>query len=406
MKFEYQSKSRSGENTSGTVEAPTIAEARQLLRGQGQYVTRIHPVKQHMLSAARTRGSAGFRKRVNKSDLVGMMSQLTIMCQSGVDLAEAIGNVASQCAKPAFRTVLECVHRDVSNGSSFSESLSKHPQVFDEMFVAGIAAGEQSGTITQVLERLTYLLRGDMRLQSTVWSMLMYPIVLGAVTFLVLNALIFFVLPQFATVFESLDKPAPALTQVLLNTGVFVRKNVLIVLGTVVALVVGGYFSRNAKIVRRAWDHFTLNVVVVRNATRALLTGRTFRLLGTMLTSGVPLIDGIRLCRSAARNQLFRELFINVERDVLHGEGLGRTLLAAPFLPAGAAQMILTAERSGKMGEVLKSVGEYYEDEGERHLRDIVKIAEPVVIIFLGVVVAGIVLSIVLPMLDVTTSSH
>lgn len=406
MKFEYQSKNRSGANTSGTVEALSIAEARQLLRGQGQFVTNIQPAKQHMLAVAKARGTGGFRKRVNKNDLVGMMSQLTIMSQAGVDLAEAIGNIANQCTKPAFRDVLQCVHRDVSSGSSFSESLSRHPQVFDEMFVAGIAAGEQSGTITQVLERLTYLLRGDMRLKSTIWSMLMYPIVLGVVTFLVLNALIFFVLPQFATVFETLDKPAPALTQLLLNLGVFVRKNVFVVLGTVCSLVVGAYLSRNTRPVRRAWDHSTLHFAVVRNATRALLTGRTFRLLGTMLTSGVPLIDGIRLCRSAARNQLFRDLFVSIERDVLQGEGLGRTLMAAPFLPAGAAQMVLTAEQSGKMGEVLKSVGEYYEDEGERHLRDIVKIAEPVVIIFLGVVVAGIVLSIVLPMLDVTTSSH
>ena len=357
------------------------------------------------MSPKRSR-SGGLFARVNKSDLVIMMSQLTIMCQSGVDLAEAMENVAAQCAKPAFRSVLERVHQDISNGDSFSAALSKHPHVFDEMFVAGIAAGEQSGTITQVLERLTYLLRGDMRLQSTVWSMLMYPIVLGVVTFLVLNALIFFVLPQFATVFESLDKPAPPLTQFLLNIGVFVRKHVLIVIGSVLAILIGGYLSRNAKFVRRTWDHTTLHMLVIRKATRALLTGRTFRLLGTMLTSGVPLIEGIRLCRSAARNQLFRDLFVSVERDVLHGEGFGRTLLAAPFLPAGAAQMVLTAERSGKMGEVLKSVGEYYEDEGERHLRDIVKIAEPVVIIFLGIVVAGIVLSIVLPMLDVTTSSH
>ena len=405
MKFEYQSKNRSGEHASGILEAASISEARQILRGQGSFVSKLTPAKLHFMTPKRSR-SGGLFARVNKSDLVIMMSQLTIMCQSGVDLAEAMENVAAQCAKPAFRSVLERVHQDISNGDSFSAALSKHPHVFDEMFVAGIAAGEQSGTITQVLERLTYLLRGDMRLQSTVWSMLMYPIVLGVVTFLVLNALIFFVLPQFATVFESLDKPAPPLTQFLLNIGVFVRKHVLIVIGSVLAILIGGYLSRNAKFVRRTWDHTTLHMLVIRKATRALLTGRTFRLLGTMLTSGVPLIEGIRLCRSAARNQLFRDLFVSVERDVLHGEGFGRTLLAAPFLPAGAAQMVLTAERSGKMGEVLKSVGEYYEDEGERHLRDIVKIAEPVVIIFLGIVVAGIVLSIVLPMLDVTTSSH
>ncbi len=116
-------------------------------------------------------------------------------------------------------------------------------------------------------------------------------------------------------------------------------------------------------------------------------------MLGTMLISGVPLVDGLRLCRSASKNSHFRTLFEQVEHQVLLGEGLGATLLAARFLPPGAAQMVATAERSGSMGEVIKNVGEYYEDIGERHLRDLVKILEPAVIVFLGVIVAGIVLS-------------
>lgn len=404
MKFLYQAKSRSGELSTGEIDAASIVEARQQLRGRGLFVSKLAPA-----------GSAGQAKqagmslrlfgRVTKSDLVMVLSQLSIMCQSGIDLAEALGNAAEQCKKPAFRTVLERVHADVSGGAAFSDALRRHPHVFDEMFVAGIASGEQSGTITQVLERLTYLLRGDLRLQSTVWSMLMYPMILSGVTFVVLNALVFFVLPQFATVFDTLEKPVPPLTRFLLDIGSCVRSHLVLVIGSFFGLVIGAAMSRNAPVVRRAWDYATLNMAMVKTATRALLTGRTLRMLGTMLMSGVPLVDGIRLCRSASRNQFFRDLFVKVENDVLNGEGLGRTLFAAPFLPAGAAQMVATAEKSGKMGEVIKSVGEYYEDQGETALRNLVKIAEPAVIVFLGVFVAGIVLSIVLPMLDVSTSS-
>ena len=405
MKFQYQAKDRAGSASSGEVDASSLADARMQLRNQGLFVTALD--KQSTFDASRR---DGFTSRlfgsVSKSDLVLMMSQLSIMSQSGVDLAEALHNVAQQCPKPALRKILEQVDADVCSGSSLSESLRKHPYVFDDLFVASIAAGEQSGTITQVLERLTYLLRADMRLQSTIWSMLMYPLVLGAVTFVVLNALVFFVLPQFATVFETLERPVPPLTQLMLNVGTFFRSNLLLVIVSSVAIVLGGYFSRNSPLICRTWDYATLNVAVVRNVTRALLAGRTFRLLGTMLMSGVPLVDGIRLCRNASKNRFFRELFQQVERDVLNGEGLGRPLLAAQFLPFGAAQMVATAERSGKMGEVLKNVGEYYEDQGERCLRDLIKIAEPAVIVFLGVVVAGIVLSIIVPMLDVTTSSQ
>ena len=250
MKFQYQAKKKNGENAAGEVEAASIGEARQQLRAQGLFVSKLEPVK---LSGKSSNGVSSLQLfgRVTKSDLVMMMSQLTIMCQSGVDLAEALENVAQQCSKPAFKAVLERVHADVSNGASFSDALRRHPRVFDDMFVAGIASGEQAGTITQVLERLTYLIRGDLRLKATVWSMLMYPIVLCGVTFLVLNALIFFVLPQFATVFESLEKPVPPLTQFLLNLGTFVRTNLLMVVGSFFGVIIAAAFSRKTKVVRK-----------------------------------------------------------------------------------------------------------------------------------------------------------
>jgi type II secretory pathway component PulF len=406
MTFRYQARKRDGGTTTGEIEASSQAEARQQIRSQGLFLTALSPIRGGEAGPRAQLGGSTLFGGVAKTDIVLAMSQLTIMCQSGVDLAEALHNIADQCPRPALRAVLERVDADVSSGTSFSESLRKHPQVFDETFLAGIAAGEQTGSIPQVLERLTHLMRNDMRMRSTVWSMLMYPIVLCSVTFIVLNVLIFFVLPQFATVFEDLEKPVPFITQVLLDLGKFVRSHLLLVLGGIGGSAVGLYLGRNAPVVRRTWDYATLHVAVVRNATRALLTGRVFRLLGTMLSSGVPLVDGIRLCRRAAKNSLFHELFEQVERDVLHGEGLGRPLMNASFLPSGAAQMVATAERSGKMGEVLKTVGEYFEDEGERCLRDLIKLAEPAVIVFMGVVVGGIVMSIMIPMLDVSTSSH
>lgn len=402
-RFQYQARQRSGDEAVGEIEAASLLEARHLLRTQGLYVLALSPAQPASGLAARSKTS--WFSRTSKSDLVMLVSQLTIMCQSGVDLAEALQHVATQCTKPALREVLEQVHADVSSGCSFSESLRRHPRVFDESFVATIAAGEESGAITAVLERLSYLLRGDVRLMNTVWSMLMYPIVLCSVTFLVVNALLFFVLPQFAQVFTTLGKPVPPLTGALLALGSFMQEHAVPLIVGLILCTLAGYTWRNAEIVRRFWDHVTLNMVLVRDATRALLTGRSFRLLGTMLMSGVPLVDGIRLCQRAVKNRLFRELFSEVERDVLHGAGMARPLLAARFLPPGAAQMVVTAERSGRMGEVLKNIGEYYEDQGEQSLRSVVKVAEPAVVVVLGVVVAGVVLSIIIPMLDVSTMS-
>ncbi len=405
MKFHYQAKQRNGAATMGELDATSLGEARSQLRAKGLFVTSLSSDKL-VDTADQPKAQRGIFQRVSRADLVMMLSQLTIMCQSGVDLAEALQSVARQFPKAALKSVLLQVHGDVSSGCSFSESLARHPHVFDNLFVASIAAGEQSGSINQVLERLTYLVRSDMRLHSTVWSMLMYPLVLAGVTTIVLNALVFFVLPQFATVFETLEKPVPALTQFLLHLGTVLQTHAVVIFGGLFAVLLGAYRLRHATAVRRVWDYATLRLAVVRNVTQALLAGRTFRLLGTMLMSGVPLVEGLRLCCSATKNQLYRELFEQVERDVLNGAGLAGPLLTSQFLPSGAAQMVVTAERSGRMGEVLKNVGEYYEDEGERALRDLIKIAEPAVIMVLGLVVAGIVLSIIVPMLDVSTMSH
>jgi type II secretory pathway component PulF len=403
MHYVYQAKRRDGTAAAGTLEADSLGSARQRLRHDGLFVVDLHP------SIGLTRNAPSRPRRgarVNRTDLLMMLSQLTIMVRSGVDLAEALQNVTEHVRKPAFRQVLQTVHEDISAGRSFSDALAKHPTVFDETFVAGVAAGEHSGTINQVLERLTDLIRADQKLRNTVSAMLAYPLVLCGVTFLVLNALIFFVLPQFAKVFDDLGKPAPPLTRMMLDFGGWVSSHKLLVLLSMAAIVGGAACFRRTRLARQLGDSLSLNLVGVGQATRALITGRLFRLLGTMLSSGVPLIESIRLCRRTSRNHRFRELFEQVEDDVLHGEGLGKPLLQATFLPQGAAQMVATAERSGNLGSVLQTVGEYFESEGERRLRDLVKLLEPAVIVFLGVVVAAVVLSVVLPLLDVSTISR
>ncbi len=403
MHFQYTAKQRNGQLQTDTVEADSLAAARQSLRRDGLFVISLQATDSGFSSTSTSGNWLPQRKLIRQTDLLMILSQLNIMCQSGVDLADAIKNVASQASKPVIRSVLDAVHTDISEGISFSEALARHPRFFDRTLVSGISAGEQSGNLNGVLKRLTERIRGDIRLQSTVWSMLLYPIVLCVVTMLVLSALVFFVLPQFAKVFSDLGRPAPPLTQWMLNFGAAVNNHRLLCLGGLAAAIVPTVCLRKTVFVRRFLDHATLHFVLIRKSTRALLTGRSFRLLGSMLESGVPLVDGIRLCRDAIPNQLFRDMFERVEHDVLHGEGIGKPLLAADCLPAGAAHMVATAERSGKLGEVLQSVGEHFEEEGERSVRDLVKVLEPTVIVVLGVIVAGVVLSVVLPLLDVSS---
>jgi type II secretory pathway component PulF len=331
------------------------------------------------------------------------MSQLTIMCQSGVTLADALQHLAESTRSPGLREVVQALYVDVSSGSSLSQAMRKHPQVFQDAFVAGIAAGEQSGNIVEVLERLSNLLRNEKRLRSSILAMLTYPMFLCGVMAAVVVGLVFFVLPQFGKVFAGFGRPAPPLTQLLLDVGEFARTNaVAIAAVTVVTLCIALYLIR-LPIARKTWDYVTMNAIVLRNATRTLTSGRSFFLLGTMLQSGVPLLECLRLCRSASRSLLFQNLFDRMEHDLMHGNGISDSLITASFLPSGAAQMIATAERNGRLGQVLITVGQHFEEEGENSVRNIVKLAEPTLIVTLGAVVAVVVMSVMLPLFDAST---
>jgi type IV pilus assembly protein PilC len=422
MKFQYRARDKSGKTVDGEYDGDTALAVRQRLRSQGLFALSVvamessSPLMQSSINASMAKLPTGAgsptkpslfpgRSRIRTSDLIVVLSQLSIMCQSGDDLAEALKNVANQCSVPGLQKVLLAIYQDVAQGNRFSLALSKHPKVFNESMVAALSAGEHAGRIVEVLERMTRMLRKDQILRSTVSSMLMYPAVLCTITVGVICSMLFFVLPQFATVFRDMDRPVPPLTALLLSVGSGLRDNWMAIaagLTTTIGLTIS---FRNHPRLRRAFDYSTLNAAVIKDSVRALITGRMFRLLGTMLENGVPLLDSIRLCKKATRNGLFREMFEKVEMDILQGNGMGQTLVNASFLPTGAAQMISTGERTGKLSSVLQSVGEYFEDEGERRLRTFVKMLEPAIIIGLGGVVAVVVLSIILPLLDVTTAS-
>jgi type II secretory pathway component PulF len=413
MKFQYLAKDRQGNSIEGQFEGENALAVRQKLRAQGLFALSVVSMDSSYAGFASLRTKTGTTavrptrlRGVKGSDLIVSLSQLSIMCQSGDDLAEALKTVANQCQSPRLKQVLLDIYQDVSQGLKFSAAVERHPNVFNESLVAALAAGEQAGRIVEVLERTTRMMRKDQNLRSSVASMLMYPAVLCSITLLVICAMLFFVLPQFASIFRDMDRAVPPLTNLLLSFGSGLRENWIIVASLFGASIGLGIALRKNPQIRNFLDHAILHFAVVKNSARALITGRVFRLLGTMLENGVPLLESVRLCRNATSNSLFQSMFDSVEQKILQGERMSETLVLATFLPPGAAHMISTGERTGQLPTVLQSVGEYFEDEGERKLRTLVKMLEPAIIVGLGGVVALVVMSIVLPLLDVTTASR
>ncbi len=343
---------------------------------------------------------------VTKSDIALFTSQLSIMCSSGVDLAESLRESAAGCKNPKLRSILDHVYLDVSNGLTASAALAKYEKVFGCAYIGSVAAAEASGNVGEVLSRLTDLLRNEIRLTSSLKAIFTYPIALLMIAILVINALIFFVLPQFSTVFDRMGTTAPPFTRFMLDLSLFARENILLIGVGAVGFLVGGYHYLSTEHFRSYRDRLLLEVRLVRSATQALITGRVFRLLGTMLQSGVPLLDSLQLCQQSIGNIHYRNLFRDMEQSVINGQGITPVVTSTEYLPQGVSQMMISAEKTGRLANVVSIVGEFYEEDGERQVKQVVKMLEPIIILAMGVLVAGVVASVMLPLLNVSTMSR
>jgi type II secretory pathway component PulF len=401
MQFVYTAKTAAGDIQTGHISAADVEAVKRALREQSLFVIDVRKkTKQTLLKTV-----IGGRERagLSKRDLLSVTTQLAIMTRSGVDLATAFHSLSQQCGNLALRNILAQVHRDVTGGKSISDAMQTQAAVFGDAYVASVAAGEAAGKLPEVLGRLAQFQRTEIRMRASIRTLLAYPVVLASVSSLVVLGLVSFVLPKFSDIFLQYEIPLPRLTQVVVALSDMLRQHVFywlpLVLGAFVALVI----SRRIESGRRRWDAAMLNTPILREITRAFYIGRTFRLLGLMIESGVPLLEGLRLTRNSIRNALYRDLFDDLERSILNGRGLANSLINAGFVPPVAAEMVLTAERTGTLGMVTELMGEHYEEEGESKLRELATILEPLIIVAMGIIVATIVLAVMLPMFDIAT---
>jgi type II secretory pathway component PulF len=410
MDFAYTARRIDGTSSSGSLQAESLQEARQQLKQQGLFVLALNTAGRTAVTeavAATTAASSGLfaKNRVTRNDIMMLTSQLAIMSQSGVELAESIENLATTTTNPKLAETLRGVNTALEEGIQLSAALRDYPKIFDEVFVSAIKAGEASGRMTQVLQRLATMLRIEERMRSAIRGALAYPAVLLVIAFAVLFAVVFFVLPQFSQVFKDIGLVPPATTAALLAIGSVIRERfILCFLGSGAAIVGAVLFAKTPTF-HKLLDNIWLNSLVTKSAARSLATGRVFRLLGMMLSSGIPLLESLQLCARSVSSLQFRDLMDTLEKEVTLGHMVGPIMARCHFLPPGAAQMVITAERSGKLSEVFDLIGVHFEEDGERRLKDLVKLLEPAVIVVMGVLVGFIVASVMLPLLEFSSAS-
>lgn len=348
--------------------------------------------------------SKGRRKSsVGKLEVAELTSQLAIMTQSGVDLASAISSLASQCQRPALAAVLEEVREAVLAGCSFSDALRNHPAIFGPTFTATVAAGEASGRMSEVLQQLASMQKNEIRRGREIRSLLTYPILLLVVSGSVLSALILFVLPQFTEIFAQYDMPLPIITRFFLAIADELSTRWWL-WGTLVASIsVGLYVWRKTPNGRSLLDHIWIRGPIIGEIYCGMCIGETCRLLGLMLENGVPLLESLRLTRQAMKNIHYQDLLDRLEESVINGQNLACILQHSEVVPASAKEMLVTAESTGNLNTVTTILGEYYEEESESKLRQLVGILEPAITVGMGAIVAVVVLAVMLPVFDLST---
>jgi type II secretory pathway component PulF len=347
------------------------------------------------------------RGKVPKQEIADMTAQLAIMTQSGLDLSSALGSLAAQCERPALAAVLQDINELVLSGNTLSESLKMYPDVFDGAYCATVAAAEASGRMAEVLKQLAAMQRSELRLRQSIKGLLTYPVLLTLIAGSVISILVVFVLPRFAEIFSQYEIALPFMTTALLQLSTELKSRWWLWFPMVGAVIGGGLAWRSTEQGRRSIDGLALNLPAISGVTRPLLIGRTCSLLGLLLHSGVPLLDALRLCKQAVANVVYKDLLEDIADNVINGRGMAASLLDAEIVPLSAREMIVTAERTGNLVEVSQLLGTYYEEEAENRMKQVVRLLEPLITVVMGVVVAIVVLSVMLPIFDLSTvGSH
>jgi type II secretory pathway component PulF len=331
------------------------------------------------------------------------LNQLAVMSQNGVELAEALASVAEHCRDKRLARSLSQIHESVSGGSTFSAAVASYGEFFPSTLAPMIAAAEATGDVPETLGNACQRMRGELEMRGAILSALIYPIILIAASMIVMTALVLGVLPQFNKVFVSMGRPVPPATQALLSLGDFCRASWMFLLPTGIAVCVCLWMIRHHRMIIRPMSQFLMFGPLVRNAYRPLIAGRNLRTLAAMVRGGVPLLQAVRLTRSTTSDLYWRGLLGEIENNLIDGLPASTAMAEVSFLPPEAPQMMATGERTGRVGEVLEDVGAFYEQEGARKIKRLVVAFEPFIILCMGFVVAGIVLAVMLPLLDVSS---
>jgi type II secretory pathway component PulF len=394
--FTYKARDRRGIEIGGTVEAPSQIEALRSLRGDGLVVTDIREGAGIVIDTTAIRMKQAARS-VKVGEVVSFSEQLSVMLETGVPLSEAMQAYLKQSKGGNLCKVVETVTCRITGGMSFSASIADFPRVFPPLAVSLIKASEATGRLGEMLGRVAEYIGKEVETRRQIKGALTYPAVMLSMAVSVTSFLVVWVLPRFAKIYESRSAALPKPTKILLDISGFVIGNwILLVLG--IAAIAGSVFATSqTRRGRRAIDWLKIHMPVFGSVFSNFYLTRAASTLGTLLEAGIPLLQAIDIVRGVTPNVLWNDLWDRMEISLKGGGMLQDAITDTPLVPPAAAQMIAAGERAGKLPDVLARIAKSSEKEFDEKVKTGTQLIEPVVIIFMGIMIGGIALALLLP---------
>lgn len=389
--FQYQARDNDGKVVAGQIEAADQQAATAMLMDRNLLVTAIQ-------SGAK-RGSAKKKKQgnVKSQDLVVFTRQLATMMDAGLPLIQSITALEEQTESKEFKPILRELMGKVEGGDSFSSALSQYPRVFNSLYVSMVEAGELGGMLAEILDRVASYLEASSRLKKKVKSAMMYPVIVCCIAVLISLFLIMKIIPIFADIFKDFGAKLPAPTQALITLSIILKQYFLLVAGGVAAFIWIVVKLKRTRPGTELWDRFRIRMPLFGKLVHKIGMSRFARTFSALLRSGVPILETLRIVGQSSGNTQVEFAVQRAASSIEKGENLATALGQNPIFPPMLVRMLAAGEQTGKVDVMLEKIADFYDEEIEATLNGLTSLIEPLLIVFLGVVVGTIVICMFLP---------
>jgi general secretion pathway protein F len=396
--YEYTALNKKGKTISGLIDSENIRIAKTKLRSTAVYPVSITEVDEQVHNNRQR--LTFFQSKIGISEISMMTRQLATLISAGFPLTTALNTMLSQTKKESFKRVLSRIKDSIEEGSSFAEALAKYPGIFSRIYLNMVRAGEASGTLGIVLDRLADISEKQHHLNSKIKSAMAYPFLMTLVGAGVLFFLLTVIVPNITSIFVEMNQALPLTTQILISTSSFLRQWWLLILGFLLLLLSAYNIAKKNRSFRFLIDRFILRIPVVGDLVRKIAVARFAGTLGTLLENGVSLLSALDIVQNVTGNKIFESAITDAAKEVERGNELGSALARNNHFPYLAVEMIKIGEQSGSLEPMLKKTAAVYENEIETTIVGMTSLMEPVIILIMAFVVGFIVLSICLPIFE------